>query len=39
VLPPNSMWMDDVSYSSIIFGQPEVISQEWKKYACYFHVL
>lgn len=28
VLPPNSMWMDDVSYSSIIFGQPEVISQE-----------
>ncbi|PNF22633.1 Acyl-coenzyme A thioesterase 9, mitochondrial [Cryptotermes secundus] len=23
VLPPNSMWMDEVSYSSIIFGQPE----------------
>ncbi|XP_069687636.1 acyl-coenzyme A thioesterase 9, mitochondrial-like [Periplaneta americana] len=23
VLPSNSMWMDEVSYSSIIFGQPE----------------
>jgi hypothetical protein len=27
VLPSDGMWMDEVTYSSIIFGQPEVISQ------------
>jgi hypothetical protein len=27
VLPSNSIWMDEVSYSNIIIGQPEVINQ------------
>jgi hypothetical protein len=37
VLPSNSMWMDEVSYSSIIFGQPEVPKQKWNMYAYNFH--
>ena len=27
VLPSDSLWMDEVSYSSIFVGQPEVISK------------
>jgi hypothetical protein len=27
VLPSDSMWMDEVKYSSIIVGQPEVINK------------
>jgi len=39
VLPSDGMWMDEVTYSSIIVGQPEVINQvkdmlSWLLYWC-----
>lgn len=39
VLPSDGMWMDEVTYSSVIVGQPEVISQvkdtrSWLSYWC-----